>query len=68
MAKIRMKDLPEEDRPYEKCLRLGPGTLSDGELLAVIIRTGSREENSLELADRILELSGAGDGLGGVLH
>ena len=68
MAKIRMKDLPEEDRPYEKCLRLGPGALSDGELLAVIIRTGSRDENSLELADRILELSGSGDGLVGLLH
>ena len=68
MAKIRMKDLPEEDRPYEKCLRLGPGALSDGELLAVIIRTGSREENSLELADRILALSGSGDGLVGLLH
>ena len=68
MAKIRMKDLPEEDRPYEKCLRLGPGALSDGELLAAIIRTGSRDENSLELADRILELSGAGDGRVGLLH
>ena len=68
MARIRMKDLPAEDRPYEKCLRLGPGALSDGELLAVIIRTGSREETSLELAGRILGLGGPGEGLTGLLH
>ena len=67
MARIRMKDLPAEDRPYEKCLRLGPGALSDGELLAVIIRTGSREETSLELAGRILGLGGPGEGLTGLL-
>ena len=68
MARIRMKDLPAEDRPYEKCLRLGPGALSDGELLAVIIRTGSREETSLELAGRILGLGGPGEGHTGLLH
>ncbi len=68
MARIRMKDLPVQDRPYEKCLHLGPGALSDGELLAVIIRTGSKEETSLELAERILGLGGPGEGLTGLLH
>ena len=37
-------------------------------LLSVIIRTGSREESSLELAERILDLGGPGDGLVGLLH
>lgn len=68
MERIRMKDMPETDRPYEKCLRLGPGALSDAELLAVIIRTGSREASSLELAELILALGGSGDGLLGLLH
>lgn len=68
MERIRMKDLPEPDRPYEKCLRLGPGALSDAELLAVIIRTGSREDSSLELAAKILALGGPGEGLLGLLH
>lgn len=56
MERIRIKDLPHKDRPYEKCLRLGPDSLSDTELLAVILRTGSREGNSLNLADSLLAL------------
>ena len=68
MERIRMKDLPTEQRPCEKCRKNGPETLSDGELLSVIIRTGSREESSLELAERILDLGGPGDGLVGLLH
>lgn len=68
MERIRIKDLPQGDRPYEKCLRLGPGSLSDTELLAVILRTGSREGNSLDLAGRLLALENPGDGLLGLLH
>ena len=33
-----MKEIPESQRPYEKCIREGESTLSDGELLAVILR------------------------------
>lgn len=68
MERIRIKDLPHKDRPYEKCLRLGPDSLSDTELLAVILRTGSREGNSLNLADSLLALGNPGDGLLGLLH
>lgn len=66
MERIRIKDLPHKDRPYEKCLRLGPDSLSDTELLAVILRTGSREGNSLDLADSLLALGSPGDGLLGL--
>jgi len=68
MERIRMKDLPAENRPYEKCLQAGPKSLSDGELLAVIIRTGSREDTSLALAEKLLALGSPGDGLLGLLH
>ena len=68
MERIRIKDLPKAERPYEKCLRQGPGSLSDAELLAVIIRTGSREDSSLELASKVLALGGPGEGLSGLLH
>ncbi|MGN0371299.1 MAG: DNA repair protein RadC [Enterocloster sp.] len=68
MERFTMKQLPKEDRPYEKCLRLGPEALSDAELLAVIIRTGSREDTSLELAAKILALGSPGEGLLGLLH
>lgn len=54
MEKQTMKELPLSERPYEKCMHSGPESLSDAELLAVIIRTGGRGETSLELAKRIL--------------
>lgn len=65
---MKIKDIPNEDRPYERCLREGPERLSDAELLSVIIRTGSQEANSLELASRILELNYPRDGILGLLH
>ena len=68
MQKLTMKQLPKEDRPYEKCLESGATSLTDAELLAVIIRTGSREETSLELARQILSLEGQENRLLGLLH
>lgn len=53
-SKVTMKEIPSADRPYEKCEKLGAGALSDTELLAVLLRTGTRGENALELASRIL--------------
>lgn len=50
----KMKELPKEQRPYEKCLVNGPSSLSDSELLAVILRCGTKELNSLSLAGEIL--------------
>ena len=55
---ITVKEMPSDQRPYEKCLALGAGALTDTELLAVIIRSGVKGERSLDLADRILQLSG----------
>lgn len=49
-----MKELPKEERPYEKCERFGAGSLTDTELLAVLLRTGTRGENAVTLAKRIL--------------
>lgn len=65
---LTMKDLPNDDRPYERCLREGPGILSDAELLAVILRTGSKDENSLELASKVLALNYPKEGILGLLH
>ena len=42
------------DTPYDKFLELGPGSLTDTELLAIIIRNGTRDEDAYELAMRIL--------------
>lgn len=46
------------ERPYEKCERRGAHTLSDEELLAVLLRTGTHGENALDLAKRILYYAG----------
>ena len=44
----------EEERPYEKCDRFGAGGLTDVELLAVILRTGSKGQSALDLARELL--------------
>ena len=49
-----MKELPQRDRPNEKCLSMGPESLSDTELLAVLLRSGTPGENAVELANRLL--------------
>ena len=51
---LTIKELPNTERPYEKCLLYGAGSLSDAELISVIIRTGSRGERCVDLAHRIL--------------
>ncbi len=53
---VNMKALPASEQPYEKCLEQGPEYLSDAELLAVIIRTGSLGERSIDLARNLLFL------------
>ena len=52
-----MKELPEAQRPYEKCIREGAEALSDSELLAVILRSGTQGMNSLALANKVLSLT-----------
>ncbi|MBO5371802.1 MAG: DNA repair protein RadC [Lachnospiraceae bacterium] len=51
---LTVKELPESEKPYEKCLRYGVEYLSDAELLAVIIRTGTMGKRSIDLAQEIL--------------
>lgn len=47
---VTMKQRPETERPYEKCLKAGAESLTDGELLAVLIRCGTKNYSALELA------------------
>ncbi len=50
----KVMEMPSEERPYEKALRYGVEVLSDAELLAVVIRCGTGEKNSVELAREII--------------
>ncbi len=49
-----IKELPEAERPYEKCETLGVEALSDCELLAVILRSGIPGKSSIQLSRDIL--------------
>ena len=63
-----MKELPNSERPYEKCEQFGPDVLSNAELLAVLIKSGTRERTSLSLAMEVLQLHPAYKGLIGLHH
>jgi DNA repair protein RadC len=60
-----VKQWPRESRPREKLLQRGPGALSDGELLALLLRTGIAGKNVLTLAEELLQRFG---GVNGLLH
>lgn len=52
--KLNIKEWNEEDRPREKLSRLGAGALTDAELLAILIGSGSAKETSVALMQRVL--------------
>lgn len=58
--------LPQEDRPYERCIRHGVQSLSNRDLLAVILRTGAKGRNVLELAGDLLKLVPEREGFTGI--
>ena len=53
---IKIKQLPETERPYEKLELYGEKMLSNAELLAIIIKSGTKENTSVELANKILSI------------
>lgn len=58
---VLKEDKTVQEQPYEKCLLLGAKSLSDAQLLAVILRTGTAGLNATELASAILNLAGDTD-------
>ncbi len=59
--KYTMKEMPADQRPYEKCSKYGCESLSDAELLAVILRTGTDGSTSVDLACEVLQKTGGYD-------
>ena len=51
---LRIKDLAEEDRPREKLLEKGISSLTDAELIAILIGSGSKNESAVDLGKKIL--------------
>ena len=58
LVKLSVKDWSPEDRPREKLLSKGVNTLSNAELLAIILRSGTKKETVVELSQRILKSFG----------
>lgn len=65
---FRMKERPITERPYEKCLAGGAQSLTDGELLAVILRNGTRQCSAVDLACLLLNKHPVYKGLAGLHH
>jgi len=55
---IMIKDLPLEERPREKLKALGAGALSNAELLAILLRSGNKNESAVQLATKIISRGG----------
>ncbi len=58
---LSIKQLPNSERPYEKLEMYGEKTLSNSELLAIILKTGTKEQTAVALAQNILSLNGKED-------
>ncbi len=63
MDNLRIKDMPEEDRPYEKLEKSGAESLTDAELLAIIIKTGCKNDTSIDITRKIINRHSEGKGL-----
>ena len=60
---MQIKDMPASCRPQEKLLYAGAGALSDSELLALIIRTGTSEMSAVQLAEEVISYASANIGI-----
>jgi DNA repair protein RadC len=54
MKKFTIREMPKVERPREKLIEKGSENLKDEELLAILLRTGTREKSALDLAKQIL--------------
>lgn len=50
-----IKDFPESERPRERFIQFGPENLSNQELIAILLRTGTKDESVLQLSNRLLK-------------
>jgi DNA repair protein RadC len=58
VRKLSIRELPVSERPREKLMNQGEQTLSDAELLAILMGSGTRKESAVQLAQRILKETG----------
>lgn len=54
MNTLMIRDFPQDERPRERFIQNGPESLSNHELIAILLRTGTKEESVLQLSNRLL--------------
>ena len=65
---LTMKELPKSEQPYEKCRQYGISSLSDAELLAILIRSGTQDRKATDVAMALLQLDERYPGLEGLMR
>lgn len=68
MKQLNIKSIPNTQRPYEKCEKFGVSALSDSELIAVILRSGSKDNDVLSLSNDVLKLCDEGKNISRLLN
>ncbi|MBP2649618.1 MAG: repair protein RadC [Firmicutes bacterium] len=63
---VMIKDLPANERPREKMWSNGPESMSNSELIAILLRTGTKKDSAVRLAEQLLVKHGGLVGLGGL--
>ncbi len=63
METMMLREVPQDERPRERMLRYGASGMSNAELLAILLRTGTRSESAVTLSQRLLLESGGLRGL-----
>jgi DNA repair protein RadC len=53
-SSLMIRDFPQDERPRERFLQFGPESLSNNELIALMLRTGTKDESVLQLSNRLL--------------
>jgi len=61
---LKVKELPNDERPREKALNFGIDSLSNRELIAIILKTGCKNVSVFDIADEVLKLSGGISNIG----
>lgn len=54
LSKLMIRDFPQAERPRERLLSEGPASLSHHELIAILLRTGTKDESVLQLSNRLI--------------
>lgn len=68
MEQLNIRELPDLEKPYEKCKKFGATALSDSELIAVLLRTGTKDHDVLSLSNDIIRLCDNGNNLSKIVH